>query len=107
MDCVKITGFKANNRSGIYDISIFQSSFDEICISIQNTIYHNPKIVQFIIPVKKEEGFSWKLNKASIGNDSGKSIDIIKLFSTYNAYAKRSIQELIFNNPKKANTVGL
>ena len=39
------------------------------------------------VKVNKAQGFSWKLNKASVSCDSGCVLDLLKLFVEYPAYA--------------------
>lgn len=92
-----------------YQVSIFQSSYNEICISLKNDLYHDPTIIQFTFPVKKYNGIAFKCNAASVGCDTGKAEDIIKFFSTWpgSEYLQAAINKLIFEHPKKRCTPGL
>lgn len=93
-----------------YDVDIFQCAYDEICICLDNTGYINcPSGVQFDIPIKKKAGFSIKVNKASVSNDSGKASDLIDFLSTETggAFINGMIKKLIFENEKKRATPGL
>lgn len=103
---MKIANFEPKNKSGLYDFWIIPNSFDEVCISVQNVLYENGTIKQYVFPIKKASGFSWKCNTQSISCDSGKATDIIKLFELFPAYAKATVQKLVFDNPK-TNKIGL
>lgn len=108
-DHVHIYNFGVDGRSGRYDVDIFQCAYDEICISIQNTLYSPDarSVLQFDIPVRKAPGFCWKCNVASIGENEGKAENIISLFKNNDAYAWASVRRLIFEHPKKRMTAGL
>ena len=106
MDHMKFT-MQPEGRTSIYDIDIFQSAADEIVIGCKNTFYHSGSYILFNFPVKVSSGNAWKLYKNAVGNDSGSAADIIKFFSKYEAFAKKTVQYLVFDNKKRNNTLGL
>lgn len=100
-------------NSGIgstYDTDIFQCAYDEICICLHNIAYGmNGSWMQFDIPVKETPGYSIKVNKTSIGNDTGKAADLIDFLDTDTgrAFINGMVNKLIFEHPKKRTTPGL
>lgn len=92
-----------------YETDIFQSAYDEICIYLKNIRYINSYGVQFIIPVRKKDGYRIKINKSSVSNDTGKAADLIEYLSTPlgSNFISGMVQKLIFENEKKRATPGL
>lgn len=104
-----LTEMRPKNRLGLYRVDIFQCSYDEICISLENTLYGHGHSVQFDIPIRMSIGYAIKVNKSSIGNDSGKASDLIDflLTDTGSAFVRGLVQKLVFDHPKKSKTLGL
>lgn len=99
-----------NESNGLmYDVDIFQSSYNEIVISLKNRLYHDPSSVQFVFRVREKEGIAWQVNKSSLSNDSGKAADLVEFFATWPGenYIRATVHKLIFNNAKKRCTPGL
>ena len=99
-----------NENNGImYDVDIFQSAYDEICISLKNRLYHDPTIIQFNFPIKQKAGVAWQVNKNSLSNNNGSAADMVDFFATWpgNNYIRATVHKLIFNNEKKRTTLGL
>ena len=97
------------NRTSFYEVDIFQCAYDEICISLKNGLYYNPPIVQFWIPIKRAKGFSFKVNSASISNNTGSAADVINFLDSWigDGFKCGMVQKLIFDNEKKRKTAGL
>ena len=94
-------------RTSTYEIDIFQSAFEELVFAVKNTSYYPGHSILFPVDVGVKAGFSWKLGKNKLYCDSGNAADLVKLFSNWEAFARRSVQELIFNNPKNNKRPGL
>ena len=106
---VHIHNFTPGSNCSFYDVDIFQSAYDKICISLHKDLCSpdGGTCFQFDIPIKKAPGFCWKCNTASIGEKEGKAENIIKLFQEWDSFAWASIRKLIFEHPKKRLTPGL
>jgi hypothetical protein len=103
------SSIRPKNRSSFYDIGLFQSSYDEVCISLENRLYFDPSLVQFDIPVRPSSGDVLKVNTASIGYKDGTAATLIDYLSTAagKALIPSMVQKLIFDHPKKGQTHGL
>lgn len=97
------------NRSTPYNVDIFQCAYDEICIGLQNRLYHSGSFIQFDIPIKTAIGFAIKVNTASVGNNSGSAAALIDFLETDTgrAFIRGMVQKLIFDHPRKSKTLGL
>ena len=97
--------FRPCNRWSVYDIDIFQCAYDEICLTLQNTLYQCGGSVQFDITIKP--GNAYKINAASITTPTGKAADFIEWLTDHKEEAAAIAQTLVFNHPKRSKTLGL
>lgn len=99
-DHIKFFIDRGDNR---FEADVFQGAYDEIVVSVTNTIY-NPETrrsIMYSIPVRKNDEFVWKVNKASVSSIDGSAETLIKLFKEFDAYARSTVNKLIIDNPNK------
>ena len=96
-DHVHLYNFQPSQRTGVYDIDIFQGFDNMITVSIKNVLYNVPTSKFVDLKVKQKDGFAWKLTKTMIQCNSGQAADIIALFKEFPAYARTTVQKLIFD----------
>ena len=97
MEHVHLYSFQPSQRTGVYDIDIFQGFDNTIVVSIKNMLYRTPNSRFIDLKVKQKDGFAWKLTKTMIQCSSGQAADIIALFKEFPAYAKTTVQKLVFD----------
>lgn len=102
--------FSAAEHLSDYDVRIFLGSYDEIAVSLHNIRYVNSgSSILFAIPVRRADGFTIKINSASVSCDSGTAEEVMQFFHKdySDVYIAKMIQHLIFDNKKKRATPGL
>ena len=97
MDHVHLYNFQPSQRTGVYDIDIFQGFDNTIVVSIKNMLYRIPNGRTVELKVKQKDDFAWKLTKTMIQCSSGQAADIISLFKDFPAFARTTVQRLIFD----------
>ena len=86
-----------------YEVDIFQSGFDEICICLKNNRFHGSFGSQFGVPVKATNEEGLKLTCTYVGVGTGNAADIIEILAEQKDtnLVREMVEKLIFDNQRR------